>query len=127
MLFSPRDPWRDNRLAPGSVPSRKILNRAESSIRAVARRCAMRSAHSGSAECGVTSQRWQNESLAAPFGAARLSMIVASGCNRGRPGMRRGALDTLYCGENNDFIAECERADRFYRFDDPAYADRYRS
>jgi hypothetical protein len=54
-------------------------------------------------------------------------MIVASGCNRGRPGMRRGALDTLYCGENNDFIAECERADRFYRFDDPAYADRYRS
>jgi hypothetical protein len=25
--------------------------------------------------------------------------------------MRRGALDTLYCGENNDFIAECERAD----------------
>jgi hypothetical protein len=25
--------------------------------------------------------------------------------------MRRGELDTLYCGETNDFIAECERAD----------------
>jgi len=40
-----------------------------------------------------------------------VAWIVPSSCNRGRPGMRRGALDTLYCGENNDFIAECERAD----------------
>jgi len=40
-----------------------------------------------------------------------VAWIVRSSCNRGRPGMCRGALDTLYCGENNDFIAECERAD----------------
>ena len=57
----------------------------------------------------------QNESLAAALGAALLSMIVqwivASGRNRSRPGMRRGELATLYCGENNDFIAECDRAD----------------
>src|SRR5262249_32774206 len=70
----------------------------------------MLSAHSGSAECGVTSQRWQNESLAAPFGAARLSMIVASAGTRGPPEIRRGALDPLYCGKNNVFTAEGERA-----------------
>ena len=59
------------------------------------------------------------ESRAAPFGAACLSMIVAwivawivaSSRKRGRSAMRRGELDTPYCGENNDFIAECERAD----------------
>jgi hypothetical protein len=76
----------------------------------------MRSAHSTNAERGVTSHAGQKiESRAAPFAAARLSMIVAwivaSGRNRGRSGMRHGELDTLYCGKNNDFIAECERAD----------------
>jgi hypothetical protein len=40
-----------------------------------------------------------------------VAWIVASGRNRGRSGMRRGELDTLYCGKNNDFIAECERVD----------------
>jgi hypothetical protein len=60
----------------------------------------------------VTSHAGQKiESRAAPFGAARLSMIVASSRNRARSAMRRGELDTAYCGENNDFIAECERAD----------------
>jgi len=32
MLSSPRDPRGDNRLAPCSVPPRKILNRSESSV-----------------------------------------------------------------------------------------------
>src|SRR5262249_38952562 len=114
MLSFPRDPWRDNRLAPCSVPPRKILNRSESSVLAVGR-CPTRSAHSTNAARGVTSHAGQKiESRAAPFGAARLSVIVAwivaSSRNRGRPGMRRGALDTLYCGENKDFIAERERA-----------------
>jgi hypothetical protein len=35
-----------------------------------------------------------------------VASIVAKGRNRGRPGMRRGELDALYCGENDDFIAE---------------------
>src|SRR5262249_43993397 len=43
MLSSPpRDPWRDNRLAPCSVPCRKILDRAESSDRALPGRAAPR-------------------------------------------------------------------------------------
>src|SRR5215831_12956267 len=112
MLSFPRDPWRDNRLAPCSVPPRKILNRSESSVLAVGR-CPTRSAHSTNAARGVTSHAGQKiESRAAPFGAARLSMawIVASSRNRGRSAMRRGELDTPYCGENDDFIAECERA-----------------
>jgi hypothetical protein len=40
-----------------------------------------------------------------------VAWIVASGRNRGRSGINRGARETLYCGENNDFTAECERAD----------------
>ena len=40
-----------------------------------------------------------------------VAWIVASSRNRGRSAMRRGEPDTPYCGENNDFIAECERAD----------------
>ena len=80
---------------------------------AVAVQC---SAHSTNAARGVTSHAGQKiESRAAPFGAACLSMIVAwivaSSRNRGRSAMRRGEPDTPYCGENNDFIAECERAD----------------
>jgi hypothetical protein len=79
----------------------------------------------------VTSQGEQNESLAAPLGAARLSMIVAwivaSGRDRGRPGMRHGALDALYCGENSDFIAECERADSILWIETSAYAGPYRN
>src|SRR5262249_61626272 len=108
----PSDPWRDNRLAPCSVPPRKILNRSESSVLAVAR-CPARNTN---AARGVTSRAGQKiESRAAPFDAARSSVIVvwivASSRNRGRSAMRRGALDTPYCGENNDFIAECERVD----------------
>lgn len=33
------------------------------------------------------------------------------GRNRGRLAMRRREVDTHFCGENNDFIAECDRAD----------------
>jgi hypothetical protein len=36
-----------------------------------------------------------------------VAWIAASGRDRGRPGMRRRALDTLYCGENIDFVAAC--------------------
>ena len=79
----------------------------------------------------MASQGGPNESRAAPLGAALSSMIVAwivaSGRNRGRPAMRRGALDTLYCGENNDFIAECERADSILWIEISAYAGPYRS
>jgi hypothetical protein len=41
--------------------------------------------------------------------------------------MRRGELDTLYCGENNDFIAECERADSILWVGTSAYPGRYRN
>jgi hypothetical protein len=39
--------------------------------------------------------------------------------------MHRGELDMLYCGENDDFIAECERADSILWAS--AYAGRYRN
>ena len=41
--------------------------------------------------------------------------------------MRRGEPDTPYCGENNDFIAECERADSILWIEISAYAGPYRS
>jgi hypothetical protein len=116
MLSFPRDPRRDNRLAPCPVPSRKILNRSEVPSLAVAGslRNARRPQHKCRARWDLAGRK-KIESLAARLGAAILSMIVAwivpRSRNRGRPGLRRGALDTLYCGENNDFIAECERGD----------------
>ena len=48
-----------------------------------------------------------------------MASIVARGRNRGRLAMRHRELDTRYCGENNDFIAACDRADQILSVWDP--------
>ena len=50
------------------------------------------------------------------------------GRNRGRLAMRRREVDTHFCGENNDFIAECDRAELDpIGARTPAYARPYRN
>jgi hypothetical protein len=56
-----------------------------------------------------------------------VAWIVASSRNRGRPAMSRGELDRSIAARTMISSPSASEPTRFYRFDDPAYAARYRS